>query len=84
MTLSGIHYAISAPLYVAVLLALHLGITGWPGVVLGWGFVACRIVHMVVTISSNYIPHRFRAFLASFIFIAALWAYLLVVIVLNI
>ncbi|KQP51831.1 MULTISPECIES: MAPEG family protein [unclassified Methylobacterium] len=42
-------------------------------VVLSWVFVATRVVHAGVYITTNHIPHRFRAYLAGFVALAAMW-----------
>ncbi len=44
-------------------------------VVLAWAFVAARIVHSLIHTGSNKVIRRFYAFLASFIAVAALWAW---------
>jgi hypothetical protein len=44
-------------------------------VMLAWAFVAARIVHSLIHTGSNKVIRRFYAFLASFIAVAALWAW---------
>jgi len=41
--------------------------------VLAWGFVASRLVHAGIYITSNNIRHRFVAFVAGFAILAAMW-----------
>lgn len=42
-------------------------------VVLAWMFVAARIVHAGVYVTSNHMPHRFRAYLAGALVLMAMW-----------
>lgn len=42
-------------------------------VVLAWVFVATRVVHAGVYVTSNHIPHRFRAFLVGAMVLMVMW-----------
>lgn len=42
-------------------------------VVLAWVFVATRIVHAGVYVTSNHVPHRFRAYLAGALVLLVMW-----------
>lgn len=42
---------------------------------LAWIFVASRLVHSWIHTSSNYVPHRFYAFLAGVIALIAMWVW---------
>lgn len=42
-------------------------------VLLSWIFVATRIVHAVLHVGRNYVPHRFYAFLAGAIVLIIMW-----------
>lgn len=42
-------------------------------VVLAWLFVATRVVHAVVYVTSNRVPHRFRAYLAGALVLLVMW-----------
>jgi len=58
--------------YVAALLALHLG----PGPVeagLAWLFVASRVVHAAIFVTSNHVVRRFAAFTVGFCVLGLLW-----------
>ena len=43
---------------------------------LGWAYVACRLAHTAVHVTSNKLMWRFRAFLGSWIALLAYWAVL--------
>lgn len=62
--------------YVLCGVAVHVGATNWPIVVLAWIYVATRIGHTLVHTGSNNIRLRFRLFAAG---LAALLAMLVVV-----
>lgn len=42
-------------------------------VILSWVFVALRLVHAAIHVSTNYVPRRFYAFLAGAAVLAAMW-----------
>lgn len=42
-------------------------------VVLAWVFVASRFVHAGVYLTSNHVPHRFRAYAVGFFVLLAMW-----------
>ncbi|KQP09880.1 hypothetical protein ASF28_01485 [Methylobacterium sp. Leaf99] len=42
-------------------------------VVLAWMFVATRIVHAGVFITTNHVPYRFRAFVAGVVVLLVMW-----------
>lgn len=63
------------PVLFYALIALLL-ITGkGDGLMLGlaWAFVATRLAHAYVHTTSNYVRHRFMAFLAGVIILAVMW-----------
>ncbi|MGE4314225.1 MAG: MAPEG family protein [Pseudobdellovibrionaceae bacterium] len=62
--------------YVACLLALQFGQTGWLMVVFAWAFVVTRYIHAGVHVTTNKIRHRFPAFLAGVICLIVIWVYL--------
>jgi hypothetical protein len=45
-------------------------------IVLAWGFVATRLAHAWIYVTSNNIRQRFLAFVAGFAVLAMMWAYL--------
>ena len=53
-------------------IALYLG-AGWPEAVLAWAFVATRIVHAAIHLTSNNVYRRFGAYVAGFAVLIALW-----------
>lgn len=62
--------------FVAVLLALALGIVGWVEVVLAWLFVAARYLHAAIHVTSNHVLSRFAAYSAGLAVLALLWLWL--------
>ena len=61
--------------YAGCLAAMVVGATGTPGLVFAWGYVAARFGHAWVHLGGNRVRHRFRVYLASWIFLLALWVY---------
>jgi hypothetical protein len=60
-----------------------VGATGTLGLVLAWGYVAARYGHAWVHLGGNRVRHRFRVYLASWIFLLALWVYVCSVVALR-
>lgn len=59
--------------YALVATAIGLGVVP-PWLVIGaWLFVALRIVHSWIQCTYNKVMHRFRAFIAGFLVVVALW-----------
>lgn len=62
-------------LFFVVCLALAVtGTTTVPQLVLAWGYVALRALHSYIHLTYNRVLHRFLAFVASGIVLAAMWA----------
>lgn len=59
--------------YVLVGLALATRKADLAFVILAWVFVASRCVHAAVYLTSNHIPHRFRAYAAGTLVLLAMW-----------
>jgi hypothetical protein len=59
--------------YVAVLIALHLGLTGPALPVLAWVFVVFRVLHAWVHLGRNEVRYRFYAFVASSVTLLLMW-----------
>jgi hypothetical protein len=64
--------------YAGCLAAMVVGATGTTGLVLAWGYVAARLGHAWVHLGANRVRHRFRFYLASWIFLLALWIHICV------
>ena len=62
--------------YVAVVLALVTGKADRVFVVLEWAWMAARLAHAFVHVTSNHVPTRFRLFLGSFLALLAMWVWL--------
>ena len=45
-------------------------------IVLAWGFVASRLVYSWIYVTANNVQQRFKAFVAGFAVLAAMWIYL--------
>ena len=59
--------------YVLVVLALFARKADLLFVVMSWIFVVSRIVHAVIHVRSNYVPHRFYAFAVGAIVLLLMW-----------
>ena len=64
--------------YVAVLIALWSGGSGWVELVLAWLFVAMRYAHAGIHVSSNRVCRRFGAYVSGLVVLALLWVWLVV------
>jgi hypothetical protein len=64
--------------YSAGLLFIYFGAVGWVEVALGWIFVASRIIHAVIHVTTNDVPTRFAAYSAGLAVLALFWLWLLV------
>jgi hypothetical protein len=42
-------------------------------VALAWAYVACRVAHSAIHLTSNFVPFRFASFIASITCLAILW-----------
>ena len=62
--------------YVAALAAFALKVVTPAVVVLAWLYVACRIVHSLIHVTTNRVRYRFLAFVASHAVLFALWVVL--------
>lgn len=61
--------------YVLVAFAVTLDRADPVFVALEWAFLAARLVHAYVHLTSNHVPARFLAFVASLVLLGAAWAY---------
>lgn len=61
--------------YVLVAFAVALNEIDAVFVALEWAYVAARVVHAYVHLTSNYVPARFFAFVVSMGLLAAAWIY---------
>jgi len=59
--------------YVLVVLAIVTRQSDLLFVVLAWLFVLTRLVHAYIHTGTNYVPHRFNAFLAGVVILLAMW-----------
>lgn len=64
--------------FVAALLTLHLGMTGWAEVILAWLFVVLRYVHAAIHVTTNRVHRRFAAYSAGLAVLALFWLWLTV------
>jgi hypothetical protein len=64
--------------YVACLAGMVAGVTGPVLLVLAWGYVAARAVHAVVHLGGNRLRKRILAYFASWLFLVAMWATLVI------
>jgi hypothetical protein len=64
--------------YALGLLALVLDAASLVMALLAWGYVATRLAHSFVHTTTNYIPHRFRIFVAGYFCLAGMTVLLLI------
>lgn len=62
--------------HVCCLALFAAGAATWPAVALAWLFVASRYVHAWIHVTTNRIRHRRPAFIAGFVTLATMWAWL--------
>jgi len=62
--------------YVACLLSLIVGGTGWAEVLLAALFVVLRYGHAAIHVTSNNVLHRFGVYFAGLVVLALLWLWL--------
>ena len=68
--------------YVAALLALWSGGTGWVELVLAWLFVVLRYIHAAVHVGTNRVYRRFAIYTAGLVVLGLLWLWLVLRLVL--
>ncbi len=59
--------------YIATLLVFVLQRVDTIYLVLGWVYVALRVVHTIIHVTSNKVPNRFKAFILSYVVLIVLW-----------
>lgn len=69
-------YEMPTLFYAGTAFAFAAGEAGAPLVGLGWGYVALRLAHTVIHVTTNKVRWRFRVFFASWIVLFAYWAVL--------
>lgn len=62
--------------YAVAAFATMAGATGWPMTGLAWAFVGFRSLQAAIHSTYNTVAHRFLAFLASVVVLAAMWVLL--------
>jgi hypothetical protein len=66
-------YEMPTLFYAGTAIAFAAGAAGTALVALAWAYVACRIVHSAIHLTSNKVLWRFRAFSVSWLVLAAYW-----------
>ena len=69
--------------YAGCLLAMVVGVSGWPVVTLAWAYVAARVAHAFIHLGANRVRHRFRAYFFGWIVLLAMWGYVGVAVALR-
>ncbi len=64
--------------YLAIVLALLTRSGGWPMPLLAWAFVASRLAHAFIHVTTNNVIRRFYAFSVGVVVLAAMWILLAV------
>ena len=62
--------------FVGALLLLQLALVGWVDILLAWLFIALRITHAIIHVTTNRVPRRFIAFSAGLAVLAVFWLWL--------
>ena len=62
--------------YLALVVAMLLGLATDGFLALAWTFVGLRIVHSLIHCTYNEVMHRFLAYVAGSLVLAAMWAWL--------
>lgn len=62
--------------FVGALILLQLGLVGWFDVVLAWLFVALRIAHAAIHVTTNRVPRRFVVYSAGLAVLTLFWLWL--------
>ncbi len=62
--------------YAGCFLAYAADLVSQPLVTLAWAFVSLRVVHTVIHVTYNRVPHRMFAFIASSLILIAFWVIL--------
>jgi hypothetical protein len=71
-------YELPVLFYVCCISLYVLGAVGTLAIVLAWAFVASRIVHAYIHVTSNKLRDRRPAFIAGFVILAALWVLVII------
>jgi len=66
--------------FALILIAIHVGATGYVMAALAWGYVATRVVHTVIHTGSNRLQQRAVVFVAGFACLFFMWAGIVVAI----
>lgn len=69
-------YEMPTLFYAGTAIAFAAGESGPLLVALGWAYVALRLLHSAIHVTSNRVMWRFRAFFASWVVLLAYWAIL--------
>lgn len=69
-------------LFYVVCLAFHqVGAVDWVALLLAWAFVAARVAHARLHMTSNIVMLRRRLFIVGFVFVGLMWTWLAVALV---
>jgi hypothetical protein len=69
-------YQLPVLFYVLALAAILTRTVDWVVVAAAWVFVASRLLHAFIYVTSNDVPQRFRAFVAGACALFAMWGWL--------
>jgi hypothetical protein len=61
--------------YAGCLAAMVIGATGTAALIFAWGYVAARIVHAAIHLTTNRLRYRMRAYFVSWLLLLALWVH---------
>lgn len=64
--------------FVGALLAVQVSVVDWLDVALAWLFVASRIVHAAIHVTTNHVPRRFAAYAVGLAVLVVFWLWLVI------
>lgn len=75
---NNVHNQFETPILFYVLCgsATYLGATGALMVLLAWAYIAARLAHTIIHVTTNRVQHRFFAFVAGVTVLILMWAVL--------
>jgi hypothetical protein len=72
---NNMHNQFETPIlfYVLCGAATYVGATGLGMTLLAWVYVASRLVHLAIHVTTNYVPWRFYAFTVGIVVLVIMW-----------
>jgi len=64
--------------YALCAIGIYIGQTGFLMQAFAWGFIASRLAHSAIHVTTNVVMYRFYAFLCGVVCLVAMWALILI------